>query len=333
MNQLGILLHPPEVINEKFLIKLRDCVLRLSETHPLKKWMKWISSTKPLNKKDQDQSSFLVETINSQFNLITDLKMKGEIINLLLEMPEDTLPEQLLKSFLYLIIGNITRSDNILSQIINTSPRVNWEKTGLRGSIYHKIGRDNISQIFKKIGKHPADRKMFQLMVIYLQSYYNDKNLLSLTDDYDTDEVESKMSLSFLELKAPHLIHFVRLSNMRENRRIQDMRTDKYPLEEQSYWFWPFFEIDPLIYDSMVPELKRIEANDLLWFIYLIENEKIADVYSKKSGKTFLPGRRPFLKEAMNDHRSFMMSLYKLIELGDLNKDVINRTTDHLLRD
>jgi hypothetical protein len=71
---------------------------------------------------------------------------------------------------------------------------------------------------------------------------------------------------------------------------------------------------------------------DQLWFIYLLENEKLADIYSKRSGRTFLPGRRPFLKEGLLDNQSFMMSLYKLIELGDINQDLVVRTTDYLIQ-
>src|SRR5690606_18353512 len=127
--QLGVLLHPPEVINENFLIKLRDCVLKLPDTHPLKKWMKWIGESRPDSPVNQQKIKFLTEIINSQFNLITDAKVKNEIINILYEIPENTVPEQVLRAYLYIMTGNITRSDNILRDIVSTSPRKNWAKT------------------------------------------------------------------------------------------------------------------------------------------------------------------------------------------------------------
>lgn len=107
----------------------------------------------------------------------------------------------------------------------------------------------------------------------------------------------------------------------------------KYPLEEQSYWFWAFFDIDPLVSDALHPELSRVEKDDQLWFIYLMDNEKLSDLFNKKSGKSFLPGRRPYLKESLNDHRTFMMALFKLIELGDINHELIVKAADQIIHD
>jgi hypothetical protein len=322
------------VINENFLIKLRDCVLKLPESHPVKRWMKWVASSKPLDQKDGTRKSFLTEIINSQFNLITELSMRNKIIKLIQEVPENTLSEQVLKSYLYLMIGNVTRSDNILRQIINTSPRVNWERSGLKSSLFHKIARDEFSKIFSKLSRHPADRRTFELFVLYLRRFYNDELLMKMADDVDTSEVEQKLSLKYIEGLAPAFIHYLRISNMSENRRFKMMRNvEKYPYDEQSYWLWPFLDINPLISDAMNPELLRLEKNDELWFIYLMDNEKLADLFSRKSGKSFLPGRRPYLKEALNSPASMMMSLYKLIELGDINQDLVMKVTDYLVHE
>lgn len=307
--------------------------MKLPETHPVKRWMKSTAATKPLSKEEQKLHKFLSEIIASQFNLITDAKIKNEIINILDEVPENTLPEQLLKSYLYLMIGNITRSDNILKGIIGSPPRVNWEKSGKSGSFFHRIAVAEAKQIFSKFGRHPADRKMFQLFSLYLQSFYNDPNLIAMADETDTSEVDSKIGLKVIETFSPAFVHYIRLTNLSETHRMRDLRRPKYPLEEQSYWFWAFMDIEPLISDYMLPELVRLEKDDQLWFIYLIENEKLADLVSKKSGKSFLPGRRPFLKEGLNDKRSFMMSLYKLIELGDINHDLVLKTTDYLINE
>lgn len=331
--QLGVILYPPEKFNEKFLIKLRDCVLKLPDSHPVKRWMKDVAEVKPLTKKEQRTQDFVKEILNSQFNLITDLKVKTEIINVLNDIPENTLPEELLKSYLYLMVGNIARSDNILRSIMNTPPRVNWEKTGRAGSLFHRVAKEDIRQIFAKLGRHPADRKTFQLFILYLQSFYNDTELMAITDGIETSEAEARLNLKIMESLAPSFINYLRLSRMNESRRIALLRSTKFPHEEQSYWFWPFLDIDPFISDSMVGELERLEKQDELWFIYLLENEKLADLFSKKSGRSFLPGRRPFLKQSLNSKASFMMSLYKLIELGDINESLVQKTTEHLTND
>lgn len=330
--QLGILLHPPEVINENFLIKLRDCVLKLPDIHPLKKWMKWIGESRPESPVNQQKIKFLTEIINSQFNLITDSKVKNEIINILYEIPEETVPEQILRAYLYIMTGNITRSDNILRKIVTTSPRGNWAKTGLHGSIFHKMASDQIQQIFKKLNRHPADRKSFELLALYLQSFYNEESIVKVASEVDTSELESKLGLKFIESMAPPFVHYLRFSRMGENRRMKLLRqTEVHPFSEQVYWVWPFIEISPLISEAMIPELKKLEESDELWFIYLMENEKLADLYSRKAGKSFLPARRPFLKSQLQNDPSFMMSLFKLIQLGDINPELISQTIEQLI--
>ncbi|MFP5386906.1 MAG: hypothetical protein ACLGHN_12550 [Bacteriovoracia bacterium] len=332
--QLAIVLHPPEVINEKFLIRLRDCVLKLSESHPLKKWMKWVGEPRELSAKQQKRERFISEILTSQFNLITDLKVKNEIISILYEIPEETVAEKLLKSYLYLMIGNVTRSDNILRDLASTPPRVNWARSGINASFYHRLGREFTPQIMAKLSRHPADRKNFELFNLYLQNFYNEPSLLDVARDIDTSDVESKLGLKFIEGLAPPIVKFLRLQRKKESDRINDLRNfKKFPLEEQAYWVWPFMDIDPLISKELVPGLSHLEEQDQLWFIYLMNNEKLFDLYSRREEKSFLPGRRPYLKEKLEEKDSFMLSLYKLIEFGDINPGLVQKTTERLVND
>lgn len=332
--QLGVILHPPEVINEKFLIKMRDCVLKLNESHPLKRWMKWVAKSKPLSKEHQEQQTFLNEVINSQFNLITDLKIRNKIINVLQAVPEETIAEKILKSYLYLMIGNITRSDNILRDIMAAAPRLNWERTGLRASHFHKLAYEQAGQLLTKLSRHPADRRTFELFSLYLQSFYNDESLVAMAENIDTSDVESKLNLKYIKGLAPSFVDYLRLSEMSETLRFKNLRKLKvYPLNMQSYWIWAFLDIDPLVSDVMHPELQRLEKEDEMWFIYLMDNEKLADLYSLKKGKSFLPGRRPFLKTSLEDPHSFMLALYKLIEVGDINPELVLKTTEQLIHE
>jgi hypothetical protein len=83
----------------------------------------------------------------------------------------------------------------------------------------------------------------------------------------------------------------------------------------------------------MNTELQKIEQSDEMWFIFLMNNEKLADLFSLKSGRSFLPGRRPFLKKSLSERPRFMMALYKLFELGDINDELVLKTADHLFHE
>lgn len=331
IHQLAVILYPPEELNEKFLIRLRDCVIKLGEDHPVKKWMKWVAESQPLSTDETKKQQFLTEIISSRFNLITDKKLKNQVINIIQDVPETTLSEQLLRSYLYLMVGNITRSDNILRDVINTRPVKNWQHYHRSPSLYHKIGKEQATQIVSKMSKHPANRRMLELFGLYLTRFYNDPAIEEVTSEIDSDEVESKIDLAYIESMAPAFVRYLRFSKMSEGpRNILLRNIVQFPANEQAYWIWPFIDIDSLISAPMVEELQRIEESDELWFIYLLQNEKLADFFAKKKGRGFLPARRSFLKNNLSKEESFMMSLYKLIELGDINQELIQTTIDFL---
>lgn len=322
------------MINEKFLIRIRDCILKLPEIHPLKKWMKWIGEPRKVSRSQQKKEQILSEIVTSQFNLITDIKTKNEIIGVIRDIPENTLSEELLKSYLYLMIGNVTRSDNILRKIINKPPRNNWTRSLRKTSSYHKLAKDHLSFIFKKLSKHPADRKSFELLSLYFQHFFNDSFLIKLSQDVSTDDVEGSLELQYIKLLAPEFVSYLRLSRMKETQRLSALRSED-PLSyfNQAYWIWTFYDIDALISEKMTPTLKTLERQDELWFIYLMQNERLFDLYSKNSEAGSLAGRRKFLREKLSDEESFMLSLYKLIELGDINNDLVNFTMNFLIND
>ncbi len=332
--QLGIILFPPEKINEKFLIKIRDCVVKLNSDHPLKKWIKWVARPAAINTKDQEKFNLLNDLIFSHFNLITDQKLKDQITKMIRGIPENTLPEKILKSYLFLLIGNVARSDLLISDIVLSPPRVNWEKTYKNSnSVYHQVAVSKIDQIFKKISNHPADRKVIHLLVLYLKSYYNDPSLIQTAEDIDVSETLSKLDLKYVESLAPELVNYLRISRLSEKKRISILRTLGREFKEQAYWIWPFINIEPLISDVLFPVLADLEKNDELWFIYLMQDEKLSDLFSKKAGKSFLPSRRSFLNQGLSSKSTLMMSLYKLIQIGDMNKDLVDKTLRYVINE
>ncbi len=329
--QLGLILYPPEFFNEKFLIKMRDCILKLHDNHPVKNWLKWVAKSRSPTPKEQKLKTFLHEILNSQFNLITDLKVKSKIIEALTDVPEKTLYEKLLKSYLYLMIGNVTHSDNILKGIINQPPLMNWIGYTTRNSIYHHVSQENIKQIFQKLARHPSDRKTFELLELYFDHYFNDSALLEDVSENETGDLKNLLGLKYIERMAPDLIHYLRLEKLSENTKMKRLRdTSHFPVRTQIYWIWPFMDIDPLISQNLVSELEELHIDEQLWFLYLMDNEKLADAYAKKSGKSFLPGKRHYLRELLKKNDFYMLSLFKLLEFGDIDKDLVNQTSQFL---
>jgi hypothetical protein len=300
-------------MNEKFLIKMRDCVLKLSADHPVNHWLKAVAVDEAPSAKDQDTVNFLTEILNSQFNLITDLSVKGKIINHLHGMPESSLGERLLKSYLYLIIGNITRSDNLLTTFIQRPPYENWRGSVLPKSIYHKLGRDYLNQIMIKFSKHPADRRTFQLFCAYLETYFNDENLLRVVSEVKED-LSDKLKLRFVQRIAPDLTRHL------------NKKFELASFQELAMWHLPFAEFSPALSEKFNQGIVSLEQNNPLWFVYLASDDKIAESYAKITKKAFLTGRRQFLRTQLDSPETFMLALFKLIEFGDIDETLVKKT-------
>lgn len=324
--QLGIILYPQELINEKFLLGIRNCVLKLNDDHPVKKWLKSQGNQPKPDAKDQEKIDFLNEILNTQFNLLTDQKIKLKVIDLLGDIPEDTHLEKLLKSYLYLMIGNITRSDNILKGMINEDPRRFYQGYSSYSSLYHRMTATHLDKLLKKLARHPADRLSFFLFTLYTKNFLNKTELLDMVDELDIENVQGKIGLSYTERSAFNLVNEVRLTRMNDERRMRMLRSDKLTHKAQSYWIWPFMDIGPLVSESMVVQVKELDKVDPLWALYLLNDEKLSDLYAKNGG-IVLSRRRGFLREHIQDQDDFMLTLYKLIEIGDIDEALVQKVS------
>ena len=332
VNQLAVLLYPTELFNEKFLLNVRNCMLNLDESHPVKRWLKHVSSPLKPDLLEQRRLDFAAEMLSSPFNLITDIKVKTKVIDLISNLPNDTLVEKIFSSYLYLMIGNISRSDLIIREIINQPPRKIFAGYGSVHSSFHKLADQNLDKMLNKLGRHPADRLSFHLLIMYFQNYMNSPDLLALIQDIDTSETMNKLTLRRVEKVAPGLVGYLRLKEMSRDRRLKKLTEQtEYPLDKQAQWSLPFILEEPPPSEAMSQILLGLEQTDPMWAIYLTDDERLADLYLKRGGSFTIAKKRQFLRQSLGSEE-FMMSLLKLIELGDIDGDLIEKTANFLVR-
>lgn len=269
----------------------------------------------------------MTEVLTSKFNLITDLGVKNRIIEVLIDVPETTLAQQLLKSYLYLMIGNVTRSDNILKAMMKRPPVRSWQGFSAMPPFYHRLAVENLDAMISKIANHPSDRKTWELFSLYLREFSNDPRLIEELNKHEGSQLEGKLQLEAVERISPELVTYLRLKRLKEEKLAARLRKKTIPLEQQAYWVWYFLPVDSVISEDFLPELATVEENDPIWFVYLMENEKLSDFYATKTGKAFLPGKRHLLRGLLEKKEDFMLALWKLIELGDIDQKLVNDTT------
>lgn len=328
--QIGIILYPADRLNEKFLIKIRQCILKLPDDHPVKLWLKNVVKSKAPGQIEQQRSAFLTEILTSKFNLITDLATKNRIIEVIIDVPETSLGERLLKSYLYLMIGNVTKSDNVLKGIMKQPPIKSWQGFSAFPSFYHRLVIDNLGPIVSKIANHPSDRKTWELFSRYLNEFSNDQKVLEEINEHEGSQLDGKLTLLSVERISPDLVQYLRMRRLDEQKLALRLRQKAMPLSIQAYWIWYFLPINSVISEEFLQELASIEEKDPIWFTYLMENEKLSDFYAGKTGKAFMPGKRQLLRSHLEKKEYFMLSLWKLIELGDIDQRLVNQTSHFL---
>jgi hypothetical protein len=180
-----------------------------------------------------------------------------------------------------------------------------------------------LGQIFRKFSNHPTDRKSFQLLILYLKGFFNQDDLLEIVGQFGTHEVESKLNLKTIEMTAPLLVKYLKVQNLSESQKSEFLLKNNVSFRNQLYWMIPFLNFEIKNSEAIYQELIKIEAENELWFIYLMSDENLFNIYANKKEKRFLPSRRAYLKKGLHSTDSFMMSLYKLIEFGDFGDDIV----------
>lgn len=331
--QLGVILYPPDRLNEKFLIKIRQCILNLSENHPVKLWLKTVARPPVYSEAEEKKRIFVTEILTSKFNLITDLATKNKIIEVLLDVPENTLAEKFLKSYLYLMIGNVTRADNVLREILRTPPEKAWLGYPAKPSLYHVLTQENLESMITKVSGHPSDRKTWELFNRYLQEFFNDPRLLEKLKEHEGSHLDGKLGLLSVKRIAPEFVTFLRLKRLDTPKLVARLRKGALTFEDQAKWVWYFLPIEGLASDELLPALKKTEETAPLWFSFLMEDERLGDFYSARSGKSNLSGKRIYLRSTLQKPELFMTGLWKLIGLGAIDQELVRETIEFLKRD
>lgn len=320
--KLAILLYRSEFINEKFLIKLRDCFISLSANHPVKHWLEKNSQSNKLSKDEERKIAILNEVIQSHYNLITDPKVKNGIIKIIMEINGNNLGSVLLKSYLYLLVGNVARSDQLMAEFINRPPVANWKKQASQNDLYFKFTKDNVEKIILKMDKHPSDRSIFQLFVIYLKSFYNEKNLNEILEEIDTKNVEGKIDLKIVKNIAPEFINFL---------IFRDRNVDNQTVNDKIYWTLLFVDRKKELTEAELISLKEIEEKDKNWFLFLMGDEKIEQQYIQKFGKSYMAWKKKYLEDSIQKNSHFNMDLLKMIEFGFIDQNLVEHVEEYKL--
>src|SRR5690606_16518241 len=102
--------------------------------------------------------------------------------------------------------------------------------------------------------------------------------------DHPYKELNEKLGLKYTEAQAPRFVQHLRLMRVDELHRAAKLATkDPLGMTEHAYWHWPFMGVDPVVTKGVVAVLDQIVQQDRLWTAYLLDSERLRDLYLKET--------------------------------------------------
>jgi len=230
-----------------------------------------------------------------------------------------------------LIIGNVTRSDNIIKEIINEAPFENWRNKSKKDNFFPELAKRYINQIVSKLSKHPTDRRVFSLFCEYVDKFLTFEKNLEHFNDCDSSEITNEMDFIYIERLAPNLVTYVRFLKLDYQQQAIKLKSSQgLSYEQLFYWLWPAWNEGLYLNNHLWEGISDLEKNDQSWFYFFLEDERIIDLYIKKTGRSFIQNKRVSLNQMLLNNELFMLALYKLLELGAIDQTLIQKTVQHL---
>lgn len=302
--------YPLDQVNEKFLLKLRNCVVDLDDKHVLKKWLKYTSQSNSQAERDEE----ITIIFRTKYNLITDIKQRSRLVEMLNEVKGESLAESLVRSFLYLLLGNVAESNNQLKSIYQNFPFKVYQHNLKPQSKIMSVALAEMPMIIKKLKDHPSDRTHYQLASAYLLSFLNDPEDLRLLKDFELPMKEDRLKSGYIQALAHDYI----LSTKKDK-----LNPSSYQVNFLFQWVLAFSENEIYSKAQLEKLIKYGLESNYLWLIYSLNSERLMDIAMKESSRLSINARRSFLMQQLSKNENLLMSVYKLIELGAIDAQLI----------
>lgn len=226
--QLALVLHNPQTANEVFLLSLRDCVVTMPPTHPLKRWLESKSKATVTASSAQilAQLEGELKGIWASDHALTAVQRQG-LIRLLNDLED--LPPYLdyltLRAVGYLKLGNWARTEKLLTDWLNEDLLERISQTPRRFDPLGKFTASLAPELFESLAKGLEGHVVVDLFFQGVSEFYSDAELVRAArqeQELDGDDLIMKLGLTFYQSVVPGF------SAWMLNRELEGRRRSRY---------------------------------------------------------------------------------------------------------
>jgi hypothetical protein len=336
--QLALVLHNPQTANEVFLLSLRDCVVTMPGSHPLKQWLQ------AKNRRAVSQSSANImaqlegelKGIWASDHALTPVQRQG-LIRLLDELED--LPPYLdylvLRAVGYLKLGNWARTEKLLTDWLNEDLLVRIAQTPRRHDSLGKLTTGLAPELFESLAQGLEGHLVVDLFFQGVAEFYSDADLVRSARDeqqLDEDEILAKLELLYYQNVVPGFSAWM-LNRELEGRRRSRYLEQYFGRTDASARAWIFLGRIPdegKNREALARELALLKSRNPMLFHALAPEDGLIGVLTRVAPEqihNLLKERRALYLQRLREQPRNAWVLKGLVELGQINEELVQTLT------
>lgn len=332
--QLALVLHNPQTANEVFLLSLRDCVVTMPATHPLKRWLQ--TKSKPQTSESAKKILALLEGelkgVWASDHALT-ASQRQALIRLLNDLED--LPPYLdyltLRAVGYLKLGNWARTEKLLTDWLNQDLLERIAKTPRRADPLGKFTTSLASELFESLAIGLEGHFVVDLFFQGVREFYNELEIVKAADDaqeLDEDEILGKLGLMYYQSIVPGFSAWMLNRDLdgRRRSRYLDQYFGRTDASERAWVFLGRVPDEGKNREALARELALLKNKNPLLFHALAPEEGLMGVLTRVAPQqmhNLIKERRAlYLDRFKMDHQNAWV-LKGIVEMGLIDEQLV----------
>ncbi|MFP5458459.1 MAG: hypothetical protein ACLGG7_06985 [Bacteriovoracia bacterium] len=333
--QVAVLLHNPQSANEVFLLSLRDCVVTLPETHPLREWLsqrKNLQTTTSVASDLVERLEGPLKKIWSSSHALTPLERQA-LIQFLDKLDEQPpyLDYTLLRGVGYLKLGNWVRTEKILADWLEREPLERIVLTPWRNDPLGKLTQGIVEDLFQSLARGLEGRLIVDAFFQGIIEFTNDEELTSAAlsaQELELPEILQKLSLRYHRNLLPGFAAwlFNKETGVLRHQRFMDAHFSRSDFSSTLWAFLGGIPQSSVHRETLVRQLPALRSQNPALFYSLLDWEELRLTLTRlapDAAKNTLKERRLFFLRRIRENPRDTWALFELIRLGQIDDELI----------
>lgn len=332
---MAVLLRNPQAANEVFLLSLRDCVVTLPETHPLRAWLSQrrnLQTTTAAGTYLREQLEGPLKKIWASAHALTPTERQA-LIQFLDKLDDQSpyLDYTLLRAVGYLKLGNWVRTEKILADWLEREPLERIALTPWRNDPLGKLTMGIVEDLFQSLARGLEGRLIVDAFFQGIVEFTNDEALTAAAlsaQALEVPEILQKLSLRYHRNLLPGFAAwlFNKDTSARRHQQFVDAHFSRPDVASSLWIFLGGIPQSAVHREALVRQLPALRTENPALFYSLLDWEELRLMLTRvapDAAKNTLKERRLYFLRRIRTNPRDTWALFELLRLGQIDDELI----------